>query len=129
MKQQKVDIFLIEPDSYLAKKYREAFKFLGFSVNHFNSAEDAIAASAIYQPKLMILEIQLAGHNGIEFIQELRSYPELDNVPLIINTLIPESELKITAPQKQLLGVSDYCYKPRTSIERLVRMVEGQLRS
>jgi ActR/RegA family two-component response regulator len=121
------DIFLLEPDILLAKKYIEAFNLFGYSVEHFSSAEAAIIASATQRPMVIIIELQLVGHNGIEFIQELRSYPDLDRVSLVINTFIPEHELGLSAHDKQLLGIAEFCYKPQTSIDHLMRIVKGQV--
>lgn len=125
MTTDEVDIFLLEPDVLLARSYIDALKISGYTTMWFANAEEAIVASAHKHPKIIVIELQLAGHNGIEFIQELRSYPELDMVPIVVNSLVPERELLLSEKDKDLLGITAYCYKPQTSIDYLLRIVKG----
>jgi response regulator RpfG family c-di-GMP phosphodiesterase len=71
--------------------------------------------------------LQLAGHNGIEFLYELRSYGDWQHVPVIIHTLVNRRSLELSQELLTALGVIRYLYKPATSLQKLKRVVEEVL--
>ena len=115
-------ILLIEPDRILARQYVSALKAAGHQVTVAMTGQSAIQAADAQAPELVLVELQLKGHNGVEFLYEFRSYPEWQRIPVIALTLVPERALHgiQAAP---LLGLSAYLYRPQTSLERLVDMV------
>ncbi len=115
-------ILYIEPDTNLAHITKEALEAAGHSVVHSPEAQGAIAAIDAHAPDVVILEVQLAGHNGVEFLYELRSYPEWQHIPVIVHSFVyPERVDKAALGQ---LGVVVYLYKPATTLERLGIAVE-----
>lgn len=121
-------ILLIEPDVLLAKTYAECLEAAGHSVRSCVSAQSAIHAADEVKPEIVILEFQLVGHSGVEFLYEFRSYIDWQEVPLILLTHIPSGEF---AGSRQLLyeelGVCAYLYKPQTTLRSLVRCVNELL--
>lgn len=117
-------ILLIEPDRTLAKTYYAALQTAGHTVVVCSSAQAGIMAADKSKPDLVILELQLVGHSGIEFLYEFRSYADWQNIPLIVHTHVPPSEF---AGARNLLmrelGVSSYLYKPQTTLQKLIRSV------
>lgn len=121
-------ILLIEPDRLLADTYFKVLAKAGHQVGVSAGAQAAITAADRVKPDLVILELQLTGHSGIEFLYEFRSYPEWQGIPVIIHTLVPLSEFAASQElMKRELGVNTYLYKPRTSLRQLVSTVEEQL--
>lgn len=122
-------IVLIEPDRVLAKTYFQALRAKKHVVNVCNTAQAAIFCADEVKPDLIILELQLVGHSGIEFLYEFRSYPDWQNVPVLILTNVPAGEF---ADSWQLLredlGVKAYHYKPLTSLVALQRSVAEVLK-
>ena len=118
-------ILIIEPDVVLADIYAKALTTQGYKVVVAGDAQTAISLADKEQPDLIVMEIQLAAHNGIEFIYELRSYPEWQAIPIIIQSLVPISEFntKIT----QHLGVICYLYKSSTTLFKLINEVNNGL--
>lgn len=119
-----MQVLLVEPDKVLANTYKHALKYAGHDVTWVSSAQDAIAQVDKKTPDCIILEVQLTGHNGIEFLFELRSYTDLHNIPVILNTLVPEHDLGLTDSTKQQLGIAEYLYKPHASLRTLQKIVE-----
>lgn len=118
------NILLIEPDRLLAQIYYEAL--IGDSNNVFvaSGAQTAVIAADKQLPELIILELQLVEHSGIEFLYELRSYPEWQTIPVILNTNVPPSEFNDTSGiLREELGVAHYLYKPATSLDKLLSVV------
>lgn len=121
-------ILLIEPDRLLAKHYLSALQAAGHTVTVCLSGQDGIQAADQATPELVILELQLKGHNGVEFLYEFRSYHEWQQIPVLVHSLVPEQALSgiSTVP---LLGINSYLYKPTTSLAKLIQAVDEALPS
>ena len=118
-----MQILLVEPNRQLGKSYQDYLEKSGNVVVVCEDGQSAIKASDSLAPDLVILELQLVGHSGIEFLYEFRSYPEWQTIPVVVHSLMPQSELdkhKIVLSQ---LGVQDYLYKPLTTLKQLGRAV------
>jgi len=118
-----IDILLVEPDAVLARTYKEALKGAGFEVAVAHQAQSAIKLMDEKSPKLIILELQLAGHNGVELIYELRSYPDWQNVPIIILTEVNQADSGVDKTAMGALNIAEYCYKATTSLADLTKAV------
>ena len=121
-------ILLIEPDRVLAETYRQALLGGGHRVVCCASAQAGIISADQHRPDLIILELQLVEHSGVEFLYELRSYPDWQDIPVIIHTHVPPGEF---AASRQVLrghlGAKTYLYKPDTSLKQLLAAAEEQL--
>ncbi len=119
-------ILLIEPDAVLAATYEATLKADGHTVATAHSAQNAIGLADISEPDVVILELQLSNHSGIEFLYEFRSYPEWQRIPVIILSTIPEREF-INSHEllTNELGVARYCYKPKTTLATLQQVVHS----
>lgn len=121
-------ILLIEPDRVLAETYRQALLSEGHRVVCCASAQAGIISADQHQPDLIILELQLVEHSGIEFLYELRSYQDWRDIPVIIQTQVPPSEFNDNRQLlREQLGVRIYLYKPQTSLRGLLAAVDEHL--
>lgn len=121
-------ILLIEPDRLLAETYTRALQAAGHHVVVCAGAQAAIMAADQQCPDIVILELQLVEHSGIEFLYEFRSYSEWQAVPVIIQTGVPPGEFNDNRRLlKEELGVQLYLYKPVTSLKQLVATVHEYL--
>jgi len=121
-------ILLVEPDKILAETYGQALASAGHQVAVRAGAQAAILAADQAQPDLVILELQLVEHSGIEFLYEFRSYGEWQAIPVIIHSSVPPAEFTDSWPILQgQLGVNAYLYKPHASLQQLINAVEEQL--
>jgi len=120
-----MNVLLIEPDRLLADTYRLALEAVGHSVRMCAGAQSAIFCADEVTPDVVLLELQLVGHSGIEFLYEFRSYPEWQNIPVVIHSHVPAGELAGSWQVfKKHLGVSSYHYKPLTSLQKLIHVVQ-----
>jgi DNA-binding response OmpR family regulator len=115
-------ILLIEPDKVLASTYCQALERANHTVSVAHEAQVAVDVADSHSPELVILELQLIGHNGIEFLHEFRSYPEWQGVPIIVHTWVLLGAQTVEGMQRKL-GVASYHYKPQTSLRRLLASV------
>ncbi len=121
-------ILLIEPDRLLAGSYVQALRDAGHEVSAASGAQAAIMTADAAVPDLVVLELQLVGHSGIEFLYEFRSYPDWQDIPVLVQTHVPRSEFADNWHLlQQELGVRDYLYKSRTSLRDLVSAVHEHL--
>ncbi len=118
-------VLLIEPDTLLADSYRRAFKTAGYTVAAVRSAQSAVHAADEQVPDVVVLELQLPRHNGVEFLYEFRSYPEWLEVPVVIHSFTPPSEYASAATLERELGVRRCLYKPETSLADLCAAVQA----
>jgi DNA-binding response OmpR family regulator len=118
-------ILLVEPDRLLADIYKQALCSREHEVIMCATAQSAISAADVVLPDVVILEVQLIEHSGIEFLYEFRSYPEWQQVPVFFLTNVPPIEFESSRKLlKQELGVAKYLYKPMTSLQTILNTVQ-----
>jgi len=119
-----MNILLIEPDAKLAVLYAQALEAAGHKVARAMDAQNAVHAADAQKPDVVLLELQLTAHNGIEFLYEFRSYREWQQIPVILLTMVTPGSLQITRDMLESFGIADILYKPATNLRQLVRAVE-----
>lgn len=118
------EILLVEPDRQLAAIYRRAFAAAGHHVRHTAMAQQAVELVDAAAPDIIVLELQLPAHNGVEFLYELQSYPEWQHIPIVINTATPPQQLAAAADVlREQLSVRAVHYKPHATLQLLLRSV------
>ena len=119
----KKHVLLIEPDKVLAKTYRVALARAGIVADWQINAQDSIKSVDSKQPEVIILDVQLAGHNGIEFLYELRSYSDWQHIPVIILSTVTAEDLDLSDVTREKLHIVQYLYEPHTKLTELVEAV------
>lgn len=122
------NVLLIEPNTLLATTYRQLLEHAGFAVTVVLGAQAAINAADKCAPHIVVMELQLAGHSGLEFLHEFRSYSDWQRVPVIVHTVLNPTQWTFARePLQRELGVTAFLYKPQTSLEELLRRVRAAL--
>ncbi len=112
-------ILLLEPDTVLSRIYKKYLNEKKFEVIECNDSEMTLVELEKKLPDLIILELQIADHNGVELLHELRSYEDWAKIPIIINSLIPKNIIQISNKIMKQFLILDYLYKPSTSLDDL----------
>ena len=112
-------ILLLEPNQHVARRAKEHLVAAGYDTSWSKNAQDAINLADQHAPDLVIMELLLTAHSGIEFLYEFRSYSEWRAVPAIIFSRITRAELSVSDKVLADLGVVTVLYKPNTSLNRL----------
>jgi CheY-like chemotaxis protein len=121
-------VLFIEPDAVLARTYMQALQYAGHTVALARGAQDAVDMADDHQPAVVVLELQMAAHDGVEFLQEFRSYPEWRNIPVIVNTvMMPGAVDPIRSVLENDLGVAACFYKPYTTLQQLLSTINMQV--
>ena len=118
-------ILIIEPDRILARAYMGALEATGHTVQISTTAQGGIQEADEQRPDVVLLELQLVAHSGIEFLYEFRSYADWQDIPVVIVSNVPPAEFnQSTGVLNDYLGISTYCYKPQTDLRHLAQIVK-----
>jgi len=120
-------VLLLESDRQLAKCIKAFMATAGYSTNAYTDPQAAILAADNNWPDLIILDLQLAGRSGIEFLYELRSYPEWQTIPVIITGRLSHQELTAYSDSFKQLNVGAYLHRPAMSLAGLLQQVRELL--
>ena len=120
-------ILLIEADRQLAANLSQIFKKRGHTVDWQVQPQAAISRLDKQIADLIILDLVLAGRSGVEFLYELRSYPEWQGIPVVLYSHVAEAELPEDLNLKDL-GVVTFHHKPVTSLDELAGSVDQALK-
>ncbi len=117
-------ILLVEPDTVLAKSYVLGLKQAGFSPHHAVSAQQAIQYADEQMPDVVVVSLEMARHNGIEFLYEFQSYPEWQAIPAILLTSLPTAEALKDDILHEQLNVHAVLLRSQTSVADLTRAIQ-----
>lgn len=112
-------ILLIEPDAALAASYQAALEADGHTVTWARASQQAVFSAEEHAPDAVVMEIEMARHNGIEFLYEFKSYTEWQPIPVIILTGLPVQELEALGVLRTELGVVKVLSKTHTNLQLL----------
>lgn len=110
-------ILLVEDEEYMAQAVAQVLEKNNYTVDLAHDGEYGLdcALSGIYD--IIILDIMLPGHSGLEILKTLRQ--ERVAVPVLLLTAKSETEDKVTGLD---LGADDYLTKPFEMPELLARL-------
>ncbi|MFZ1258716.1 MAG: response regulator [Candidatus Saccharimonas sp.] len=88
---QKGPVLIIDDDEWLASCYKTLLEAAGYTVQVARHALEAMERISHALPKAIVLDIFMAGPNGIVFLHELRSHTDLSQIPVIVcSNSVPE---------------------------------------
>lgn len=117
-------ILFIEPDRLLGANAVKILKHSGHSVDLQVDPQAAMDSADAMHPDIIVLDLLLAGRSGVEFLYELRSYPEWAKLPVIIYSNVPVEEFSGAGIGFNQLDITAYYYKPAMPISELVRSID-----
>ncbi|MBW3568829.1 response regulator [Candidatus Parcubacteria bacterium] len=121
------DVLIIEPSKELALVIAQALARQERSSAIAHTSQSAIEQADKSTPRLVILELLMPKHNGLEFIHEFRSYPEWLNIPIVIYSQMPKEDLGVTDSILEDMGVAAHLYKSSVTLDELIKNAEKLL--
>ncbi len=105
-------ILIVEDDADIANLLQQLLSGAGYNCDIANTAEEArkLLASNIKYYKAMTLDIQLPDINGTNFINELRSNPDTQSLPIIVVSV--EADAAHRRLNGGAIGIIDWLNKP-----------------
>ncbi len=119
-----MSILLVEPDSVLGQSAKDGLEAFGYKVLWRRSAQTALDVLDQNSIDVLILELQLGKHNGVELLYEIASYPEWKQMPIIVHSINPSVQDDTFSEAFSQLQVQEILYKPTTSTAKLVSTVK-----
>lgn len=118
-----MNILIIEADRLLAKNLSVGLRRAGHKVTRKTDAQAAITAADSSTPDAIILDLLLANRSGVEFLYELRSYPDWKDIPVIIYSSVRPSELPTGFLEE--FGIAKAFYKPLVKLADLTDEIQS----
>jgi len=84
------DIVIVEDNKDCQFLLEEFMNLFGYTTISFSSAEEAIpyCKTQLCQPKVFLIDISLPGLNGIEFLETIKDYPQIQKSKKIAATVM-----------------------------------------
>ena len=112
-------ILLLEPDSLLAASLSRYLSDAGHTVAWHTHPQDAVTSADKQTPQAVITEFQLAGRSGVEFLYEFRSYPDWQDMQVIVLSSLPPEQISNFQATLAELNISNYFYKPAATLSQI----------
>lgn len=117
-------ILIVEPDRVVGENICKYLRRHGYQADWSASAQSAIMAADKNPPAAIVLDLQLGRHSGVEFLHELRSYSDWQNIPVVIYSTLHPDELGGEGPALKSLTAQAYLHKPATSLSELAQKLD-----
>ena len=102
-------ILIVEDNEKNMKLARDLLTYHGFEIAEATSAEDGLAIARERMPKLVLMDIQLPGMDGVTALAHLRSDPVTAAVPVVAMTA---SVMKEDRERFEKAGFDGFIMKP-----------------
>jgi len=102
-------ILIVDDDPMSVKLIRAVLIGEGYSIRSAKSAEEALIVLATFDPRLILIDIQLPGVDGLELTRQLRSNPSMHKTCIVAVTAYG---LREDAQKAQSAGCDGYITKP-----------------
>lgn len=109
-------ILVVEDEPKLSALLRDYLINAGYDVKCLDNGLDVIPAIAVFNPRLILLDLMLPGRDGLEVCRELRTFSA---VPVIMITARVEEIDRLLGLE---LGADDYICKPFSPREVTARV-------
>jgi two-component system cell cycle response regulator DivK len=85
-------ILVVEDNEKNLKLTRAVLRLNGYRTLEADSAEEGLALANVHLPQLILLDIQLAGMDGIAALQRLKAEPRTASIPVVALTAFAMKE-------------------------------------
>ncbi|MHB8781708.1 MAG: response regulator transcription factor [Candidatus Geothermincolia bacterium] len=116
-------VLVVDDEKWIIDIVRINFEMRGHQVLGCSDSTKALETARAEHPDVIILDLLMPEKNGWEVLEELRADEETLNIPVIICSVMKESQTKDRALRS---GAADYLAKPFES-EALIAIVEKVL--
>lgn len=113
-------VLVVEDNERNLKLVRTVLEHAGFDVRAAGTAEDGVAAAVARPPDVVLMDLQLPGHDGYWALRALREHPATRGVPVLAVTALAMAADRHRVEQA---GFDGYVEKPIS-----VRDLPGQVR-
>ena len=98
----------------------------GYNVIHYATGEKIVEEVIKILPDIILLDNEMPVKNGLSILKELKSIPEVKDIPVIFLTTINERKTVIKCLE---LGASDYIVKDVMAINEILLRISIRLKN
>ena len=117
-------VVIVEDEEILLKVLQEKFKQAGFEIASAVDGSEAISVVKKFMPDVVVLDLILPKKTGFEVLEEIKSDPQLKQIPVVVLSNLGQDDDIKKALQ---LGAEDYIVKTQHPINEVVEKVKGKL--
>ncbi|MEA3396128.1 MAG: GAF domain-containing protein, partial [Chloroflexota bacterium] len=120
---ENLTVLTVDDDEGVITLFRRYLEKQGYRVVGLTHSKRVVEEAKRLQPYAITLDIIMPDKNGWEVIQELKSDPETRDIPIIVCSIVSDTQKGLS------LGVADYLVKPileQDLLDALERFSEGQ---
>jgi len=115
-------VLVIDDDEHIRDLMQRLLSREGYSVSVASNGEQGLQMARKIKPDVITLDVLMPGQDGWSVLNQLKSDPELTNIPVVMQSILDESNKAF------MLGANDYLTKPinRSQIIAVVRRLQNQ---
>jgi two-component system cell cycle response regulator DivK len=102
-------ILIVEDNDKNLKLARDLLQYHGFQIIEATNAEDGVALASQRGPRLILMDIQLPGMDGVTALGKLRADPATSRIPVVAMTA---SVMKEDRERFEKAGFDGFIMKP-----------------
>ncbi len=118
-------VLIVEPSKDLAGIISESFIQEDIIADVAHTAQAGISRADKNKPDIVVLELLISEHNGLEFIHEFKSYHDWFDIPIIIYSDLSSEELGRAVGWREDMNIIGHLYKPTASLKELKEYVKS----
>ncbi len=99
-------ILAIDDDEQVISLYERYLSAQGYRVVALTESKKALERVKALQPHAITLDIMMPGYDGWQVLEELKSDPETQHIPIIVCSIVEDTQ------KGYALGAADYLLKP-----------------
>ncbi len=103
-------VLLVDDDEVVRRGFRHALVPIGWQVTEAENGQVAVEALASAQPDVIILDLMMPKMDGFEFLDELRSRPDWQDIPVVVITakdLTEKDRARLNGGVERIIQKSD----------------------
>jgi len=116
-------VLLCDDESVLRTLVRATLESDDYSIVEASDGEESLELARRFRPHIIVLDMMMPGRSGLDVLRELRSDPELADIPVVMLTARARPADRDTALEA---GADRYLAKPFSPLE-LISVVESLL--
>lgn len=118
-------VLIVEDNDKNLKLVRDLLRYHGFETIEATSAEDGISLAATRKPRLILMDIQLPGMDGVSALEKLRANTATAAIPIVAMTA---SVMKEDRERFDKAGFDGFITKP-IDVKTFPEQVRGHIRA
>jgi DNA-binding response OmpR family regulator len=102
-------VLIADDEIYMVRLLEMTFKKGGFEVVSCRDGNEALAAAAAVQPRLIVLEVVMPGLDGLGALRRLKENPATKNIPVVV---LSAKGHALTRVEAESAGAAMFLTKP-----------------